>query len=268
MSRSVLHSLWPTLIEAMDARFSYLTDRLPAGRIFRHDGTLSCLSGWASDTFNTVLGVPSCFEDVDAITALYRYHCWPASWWLPADASDSIRSWLSQNGWECVESDMAMVREMDGLPVMFQRPNFSVHEVTSKEDMRLFGSVLSMIFEREAPEEAAEVREVYSAMQPPEKSQRHWQLLIGFDRGTPVSTASLFIKDGIASIGDIATHPAYRRCGFGTAMFEAALQRIHDYGATWCVLFASEDGQSLYARQGFNAVGSIDTWNISEASCE
>ena len=265
MSHSVLHSLWPALLEAMDARFCYLTERLPTGRCFRHGATLSCVSGWASDTFNTVLGVPSSCEDVEAITAQYRHYRWPASWWLPEQATDDARRWLSQQGWECTESDVAMAREMNGLPVMSDRAGFRVHDVANADDMTLFGRIMSMIFEREAPVEAAEVREVYSAMQAPEEGQRNWQLLVGFDHDDPVATASLFIKDGVASINDIATHPAYRRRGFGTAMFEAVLQRIHESGAAWCVLQASEAGQPLYARQGFSALGIIDTWNLSDA---
>lgn len=264
MSHSVLHSLWPVLLEAMEARFCHLTERLPSGRCFRHDAVLSCLSGWASDTFNTVSGIPSTFEDVASITALYRHYRWPASWWLPEQASADVRRWLAQQGWQYAESDMAMAREMSGLPVMSQRPGFWVYEVATTADIQLFGSIMSTIFERDAPVEAAEVREVYSAMCPPEQGQTHWQLLIGVERDKPVATASLFIRDGIASINDIATHPAYRRQGIGTAMFEATLQRIHESGAAWCVLQASEAGQSLYARQGFSALGMIDTWNLSE----
>lgn len=266
MAHSVLHSLWPVLLNTMDARFCYLTERLPQGRCVRHEATLSCMSGWASDTFNTVLGVPSLFEDVESITLLYRYYQWPASWWLPEQATDDARGWLCQAGWEYAESDVAMACEMSAHPALSQRPRFRVRHVENVEDMQLFGALISTIFEREAPEEAAEVRNVYSAMCPPQQEQMDWQLLIGFEDNIPVATASVFVCDGIASINDIATHPAYRRRGIGTAMFEAALQCIYDSGARWCVLQASEAGQPLYARQGFSALGTIDTWSLSEVN--
>lgn len=264
MVPAVLHSLWPVLLNAMEARFCYLTERLPQGRCFRQEATLSCISGWASDTFNTVLGVPSSFENVKAISMQYRHYQWPASWWLPEQASEEVRGWLRQMGWEHAESDVAMACEMKALPALSQRPMFHVRRVESIEDMQLFGALISTIFEQDAPVEAAEVREVYSAMRPPEQGQMDWQLLIGSEDNIPVATASVFIRDGVASINDIATHPAYRRRGIGTAMFEAALQCIHESGAGWCVLQASESGQPLYARQGFSALGTLDTWNLSE----
>lgn len=264
MSISVLHSLWPILLAAMEDRFCHLTEHLPEGRVVRQGSVLSCLSGWASDTFNTVLGIPTHCAQVDATTALYHRYRWPACWWLPEEAPNEVRSWLHRSGWQPAETDMAMAKEIRDLPVISQRPDFVVKEVTGNDDMQLFGRIISTIFEDEAPVEAAEVREVYAAMTPPIPSQQNWQLLMGFERGVPVATASLFIKSGIASLNDIATHPSYRRRGVGTAMFEAALQRIHHSGAEWCVLQASEAAQSLYARQGFSALGTIETWSLAD----
>lgn len=264
MSSAAFHSLWPVLLDTMNARFCYLTERLPSGRCLRDSGVIGCLSGWASDTFNTVSGVPCALEDVTSITALYRHYRWPASWWLPAQAPDNVWHWLMQQGWQYAESDTAMVREMSDLPVISPRRGFRVHEVTSAADIQLFGRIISTIFERDAPVEALEVREVYSAMSPPAPGQTHWQLLIGVEKGLPVATASLFVRDGIASINDLATHPAYRRQGIGTAMFEATLQRIYNSGAAWCVLQASEEGQALYSRYGFNMMGAFHVWGLHE----
>lgn len=266
MSISVLHSLWPALLAAMDDRFCYLTERLPEGRIVRRDSVLSCLSGKASDTFNTVLGIPTHVEHVETSTALYRYHRWPACWWLPEDAPDKVRHWLHRCGWQLAETDMAMAKKMSSLPVIAPRPDFVVKDVTEEKGMRLFGQIISSIFEDEAPVEASEVREIYAAMAPPIQGLQDWQLLMGFEQGIPVATASLFIKSGVASVNDIATHPSYRRRGIGTAMFEAALQRISHSGAEWCVLQASEAAQPLYARQGFSALGAIETWSLADES--
>lgn len=265
MSSAASHPLWPALLDTMSTRFCYLTERLPLGRYLKEGEVTSCLSGWASDTFNTVLGVPSAVSDVVSITALYRHHCWPASWWMPRQAPDDVRHWLAQQGWQYAESDTAMVREMSALPVISARCGFRVHEVATAADMRLFGRIISTIFEYDAPVEAQEVREVYSVMPPPAPEQTHWQLLVGFEKGRPVATASLFIRDGIASINDIATHPTYRRQGIGTAMFEATLQRIYDSGAAWCVLQASAEGEALYSRYGFNSMGAFDIWGLYEA---
>ena len=264
MSPAAIYSLWPALLDTMSARFCHLTERLPLGRCLKNGEITRCWSGWASDTFNTVLGVPSAVEEVAAITGLYRYYRWPASWWLPELAPDDVRHWLMQHGWQYAESDTAMVREMSDLPVMPVRCGFRVHEVTTTADMQLFGSIISTIFEHDAPVEAREVREVYSAMRPPAPEQTYWQLLVGFEQDLPVATASLFIRDGIASINDIATHPAYRRQGIGTAMFGAVLQRIYDSGAAWCVLQASAEGEALYSRYGFNIMGAFDVWELHE----
>lgn len=266
MPRTVKSTLWRVLLSTMQARFIHLTMRLPRGQVLRHDRIVGCLSGGASDTFNTVAGLPDYFEDVEAITALYHHYDWPASWWLPSGAGESIRVWLMQCGWRLAEGETAMVRHMDGsLPtVSSDHERLTVETACCAEDMATFGRVMGCIFEEDAPEEALEVARLYAAMAYPEPTDDCLQLLLGYLDGFPVATASLFVTSEAAVICDIATRPSFRRRGIATAMFGAALTRVHDTGVPWCTLQASADARPLYARQGFMTLGCLETWSLAE----
>lgn len=74
---------------------------------------------------------------------------------------------------------------------------------------------------------------------------------LGRIRGRPVGSASLFILEDVAGIYDVATLPAWRRKGIGTALTLACLDEAHEAGLHVAVLQASRDAVHLYRRLGF-----------------
>jgi GNAT superfamily N-acetyltransferase len=76
---------------------------------------------------------------------------------------------------------------------------------------------------------------------------------IGYLADQPVTSSTLLLAGGIASVYNISTPPALRRQGFGGAitwfMLQEARKRGYQYAWTW----ASPMGKSVYAKLGFVA---------------
>ena len=79
------------------------------------------------------------------------------------------------------------------------------------------------------------------------------QGFIGYLDDEPVTCATLYISDGVAGVGWVATHPAH----FGKRLAEAATQAVVEEGfrrgLPLASLQASPMGHPVYARMGFDA---------------
>lgn len=62
----------------------------------------------------------------------------------------------------------------------------------------------------------------------------------------------------VAYLGDMATDPAWRGRGIGTALLERALAWATERGAGRAELYATEPGRPLYERYGFAAGGPFE----------
>lgn len=74
---------------------------------------------------------------------------------------------------------------------------------------------------------------------------------IGYLDHTPVTSATLLLAGGCASVYNVSTPPDYRRQGFGSAITHAALQFAQARGYAHAWIMASQQGKSVYAGLGF-----------------
>ena len=75
--------------------------------------------------------------------------------------------------------------------------------------------------------------------------------------GSCVGTAGSRVVDRAALVASVATYPAARRRGIGTAMTCTALAAARKAGATEAFLDATEAGRGVYRRLGFTHVGPV-----------
>jgi GNAT superfamily N-acetyltransferase len=76
---------------------------------------------------------------------------------------------------------------------------------------------------------------------------------IGYLGDQPVTSSTLLLAGGIASVYDVSTPPAYRRQGFGGAITFAALQEARQRGFRDAWIWSSQMGKSVYSQLGFVA---------------
>lgn len=84
-----------------------------------------------------------------------------------------------------------------------------------------------------------------------------FRLWVGLAEGRPVSCALAHIAYGFVFVGFVATVPAFRRRGFAHALTARAVNADPSLPA---ILHASEMGQPIYARLGFESVASATLW--------
>ena len=83
---------------------------------------------------------------------------------------------------------------------------------------------------------------------------------LGWLGGEPVATACLVFGAGVAGLYGVGTLLQARRCGIGTAMTLAALEKARQLGYLYGVLRASAQGALLYLRLGFREYGRFGTY--------
>ena len=82
----------------------------------------------------------------------------------------------------------------------------------------------------------------------PAAAARHY---VGFQDDQPVTSGTLLLSDGIASIYNVATPPDLRRRGYGSAITAHLMGEAIGCGYRMAWIWASDAGKSVYARLGF-----------------
>ncbi|MEX1252884.1 MAG: GNAT family N-acetyltransferase [Dehalococcoidia bacterium] len=87
-----------------------------------------------------------------------------------------------------------------------------------------------------------------------------WRGYVGYRDGRPVATSQLVFTEGVAGVYYVATVEEARRRGFGEAMTRHALNEGAAAGCAIANLQASEMGEPIYRRMGFEQVGYYRTY--------
>jgi GNAT superfamily N-acetyltransferase len=87
-----------------------------------------------------------------------------------------------------------------------------------------------------------------------------WDLFLAYREGEPVATGLGFTSDQITGVWAIATVPAHRGQGFGTAITWAVVNAGREKGARATHLWATEMGYPVYRKMGFRHVQNKAVW--------
>jgi len=76
---------------------------------------------------------------------------------------------------------------------------------------------------------------------------------VGYLGDQPVTSSTLLVAGGIASVYDVSTPPAFRRQRFGGAITFAMLQEARRRGYDYAWIWSSPMGKSVYSKLGLVA---------------
>jgi len=84
---------------------------------------------------------------------------------------------------------------------------------------------------------------------------------VGYWNGVPVATAATVAAADAIGVYNVATLPAYRRCGHGEAVVRHALEKARQESrCERTILQATEHGLQLYLSMGFRTVTAVDVY--------
>ncbi|MCR8964764.1 GNAT family N-acetyltransferase [Brevibacillus halotolerans] len=180
----------------------------------------------------------------------------PMAFWYWEDGQD-LSPILEGTGLAEAEMNVAMLANVDQLePVVLAPEGFVIRQVSTAEDIRVFGEVLASLFP--TSQESSSVRSYYEQLSSyPQLFSEKMKLYLGAYKEEIVSIGSLVFTKESVGIYDIATRSEYRGRGLGSAMFNFLVMEVQKQKIPLCVLQASPDGINIYKRSGFQSVGQI-----------
>lgn len=178
----------------------------------------------------------------------------PALVFVAPDAGDSVTSLCRTIGLVATEPVPLMVCRLATLP---PRPvdGITIAPIRDAAALRSAVGLLAAAFGI-APEASA------GAMRSELLHEPALTLDAARQDGAVVSVAATSRAGNLVYLDLMATAPAYRRRGIGTALLAHVLARHAATGATHAFLVATEDGRRLYERLGFRIRFEATVWEV------
>lgn len=251
----------PALQAAADGNLvthmTWVQSQLPGGHVERGERLVLSDSGIPCDTFNFVcrarLGgeAPAAIARAVAHFAAARR---PFSWWVgPADRPADLDQLLRDAGLGPSDSSLAMAADLGRLGRADTAPGELriVRAVTPGEVMD-FARILAANW---APPDPHVIRFYQLAAPLLCRPDAPLRIYVGYLDRVAVAAAELTVSEGAVGLYNISTLAEHRRRGFGSALTLQPLLEARAEGHRLAVLQASEAGQGVYARLGFEATG-------------
>ena len=172
--------------------------------------------------------------------------CWHVT---PAMRPSSLSHILERTGFVDGGEEPAMAMELND--IASPASALDVEVVSSSPQLAAYRDVLADGF-GEGPKEADWVAAAFERIG--FDADRGWRHLVGRVDGEPIAAASVLRTGATAGIYFVATRPAFRQRGFGTAITQHALVAAKAMGASLAVLGSSPMGQHVYERLGFETL--------------
>jgi ribosomal protein S18 acetylase RimI-like enzyme len=211
--------------------------------------------------FNSILRArltTSVEAQIDAILAPYMEQLLPIMWWedTPTQPTD-LGKYLIRRDFH-LEQLPGMMVELDTLPAAHPTPsNFRIAPVRDAAMLRTWIKINANPYDfLDYVNEAFFQGYGRHGFAPDAPLQNY----IGYLDDVPVACCTMLLASGVAGIYSVATLPAARERGIGTAMTLYPLLEARQRGCAIGVLSASPEGFNIYYRLGFRTVTQTKMW--------
>jgi ribosomal protein S18 acetylase RimI-like enzyme len=237
-------------------------DTLPGATVRIEEDLTLVDSGLSCDAFNIVCRARLPFERAAARARESAAHFAaagrPYSWWVgPADTPAELPELLRRAGLSEASSERLLMLDLDpDLALVSQEPaipDLEIRPVASRAELDGYAAVT----ESATGEDPDVARFFDLAASSLLRSDSPRRLFVGYLGATPIATAELIAAGGVAGLYNVATEPAHRRKGIGSALTVHALAAARAAGETLAILQAAPARERLYARLGFRPIGTI-----------
>lgn len=244
----------------MSAKFTFLP-RLE-NKSCVSDGPITIInSGRKTDMFNIICRTKTSKpSELKAAMNVFSNQGLPFAWWVgfqqePADLNEH----LELLGLTRTESELGMAILLADLPKKEINPKLEIKCVDNKSCLEDFIGIIMKLVSKDA----LQIQDFYNSNSDFILNNiDKLRLFVGYIEQQPVSTSALYCDYGVAGIWDIITLPEARGQGIGTDMTLAALREGERQGFKVGVLTASDEGQSVYRKLGFDSVRQYYIYNL------
>jgi ribosomal protein S18 acetylase RimI-like enzyme len=249
---------------AMTESRRLLNTTIPGSRLLRKDGAVARITGipfalangvWLERPNPPVSAVTALLDEVAAAGVPFCFQVRPGS--------DPVLAGIA------AERGMRLGRELTLMAVDVAAwaraagrvPGLSVRQI-GPDEAQVHTRLVSAAFGAPEVSPALEVPKERARLDADKLRVDGLRCYVGEVDGRPVATAIGLTSGEFTEIGSVATVPAFRHRGIGSALAAWAVAAGARAGAAWCWLQASADGYSIYQRLGFQA---IETWSLWES---
>jgi len=216
-----------------------------------------------ADMFNIICNTRT--EDPKILADAIKYFSekeLPFAWWIGFYGEPvNLKSKLENLGLHFDECELGMFIHLDKLPSKEKNLELEIVKVHDQKTLQDFSSVVADI----VPNDAGAIKSFFSANQYEILDEcSRLILFVGYLKNKPIATSALFCDSGVVGVWDVITLPKARGKGVGTQMTLKALQEGKKFGYRIGVLTASDEGQFVYKKLGFNPLKEYRVCNYNK----
>jgi ribosomal protein S18 acetylase RimI-like enzyme len=245
-------------------KFAYLPSLMGMDIVFCDVTVIN--SGISSDMFNIACETKN-KNALYVVVEKFRRLKMPFAWWVGFDDDyPQCKSDLKKLKFVCDEHESGMFAEIEKLSREKKCNELQIYLVDNAKKLDDFIQIYRELIPHEADAIKIFFERASEHILNPESSLK---LFVGYFQDQPAATSALFTDENTAGVWDVTTLSQFRRKGIGTEMtLQALFYAFDNFGHRVGVLTASEDGEPVYRKIGFQKLKDFYVFNVNAKQLE
>ena len=255
------HEVMLALENNMLGKFAYLPNLVFDMEVTQNNLTI-INSHRLADMFNIICNTKTSeLEKLQQAADVFIKQQLPFAWWTGFNNEPTdLCHHLKKLNFHCTESELGMAVILSELPNKKVFQDLKIKLVDNDLLLNDFITVLTKLITNDS----MAIRDFYESSSSFILDKNSvLKLFVGYLNDKSIATSALFCHNGVAGIWDIITLPKARRKGIGTDMTLVALNESKKLGYKIGVLTASDEGQHVYRKLGFEPLQQFYVYNLN-----